>query len=264
MKVSHESPLILLEESRSYNDYDYALVHLFETNQTYYNFFKESLSMGREVVLDNSIFELGKAFNMEEFLYWVNLLQPTYYIVPDVLDDGAGTIANLHKWVEDYKPRLNYDGKMMCVVQGESYDEALKCYEEELKYADRLALSFNCKYYLDYSADKNSKEVLWMMGRLSTLFRMDREGWLDHTKEHHLLGVALPQEVQFYKHLDCITSVDTSNPVVHGLYGVKYKKWGLYDKKETKLVDLLETPNLTKEQTDCIYYNINLFKQFAN
>lgn len=30
MLVSHEVPLSLLEKSRSFNDYDYALVHLFE------------------------------------------------------------------------------------------------------------------------------------------------------------------------------------------------------------------------------------------
>ena len=30
MKISHESPLALLKISRAYNDYDYALVHLFE------------------------------------------------------------------------------------------------------------------------------------------------------------------------------------------------------------------------------------------
>ena len=30
MLVSHESPLCLLEKSRTYNDYSYALVHLFE------------------------------------------------------------------------------------------------------------------------------------------------------------------------------------------------------------------------------------------
>ena len=62
MLVSHESPISILEESKQYNDYDYALVHLFETQPEYLNFFKRSLAAGREVLLDNSIFELGKAF----------------------------------------------------------------------------------------------------------------------------------------------------------------------------------------------------------
>ena len=63
MLVSHESPISMLEKSRDYNDYDYALVHLFESHPKYYDFFKESLLMDRDVLLDNSIFELGEAFD---------------------------------------------------------------------------------------------------------------------------------------------------------------------------------------------------------
>ncbi len=63
MLVSHETPVSFLETSRRYNDYDYALVHLFETNPEYYSFFKSSKTLGREVLLDNSIFELGEAFD---------------------------------------------------------------------------------------------------------------------------------------------------------------------------------------------------------
>ena len=62
MLVSHESPISILDKSKDYNDYDYALVHLFETHPKYYNFFKESIKLGREVLLDNSIFELGESF----------------------------------------------------------------------------------------------------------------------------------------------------------------------------------------------------------
>ena len=50
MLVSHESPISILEESKTYNDYDYALVHLFETQPDYFNFFKRSLAAGREVL----------------------------------------------------------------------------------------------------------------------------------------------------------------------------------------------------------------------
>ena len=63
MLVSHETPISFLDESKSYNDYDYALVHLFETHPEYYSFFKSSLLEGREVLLDNSIFELKEAFD---------------------------------------------------------------------------------------------------------------------------------------------------------------------------------------------------------
>ena len=59
MKIAHESPLQLLEPSRQYNDYDYALVHLFEDGpKEYYDFFVKSLEQDRKVILDNSIFDV--------------------------------------------------------------------------------------------------------------------------------------------------------------------------------------------------------------
>ena len=40
IEVSHESPISILDKSLEYNDYAYALVHLFETHPDYYKFFK--------------------------------------------------------------------------------------------------------------------------------------------------------------------------------------------------------------------------------
>ena len=55
----------------------------------YYSFFKCSIAEGREVLLDNSIFELGTAFDSEKFAKYVEELKPTYYVVPDVLETIA-------------------------------------------------------------------------------------------------------------------------------------------------------------------------------
>ena len=98
MLISHESPISMLETSRSYNDYDYALVHLFKEHPEYFNFFVDSLKMGRHVLLDNSIFELGTAYEPDEFAYWVTRLKPTEYIVPDVLENTDETIQSFIKF----------------------------------------------------------------------------------------------------------------------------------------------------------------------
>ena len=43
------------------------LVHLFEEDQEYFNQFEEAINKGREVILDNSIFELEEAFDAVKF-----------------------------------------------------------------------------------------------------------------------------------------------------------------------------------------------------
>ena len=262
MKVSHESPLELLEASRSYNDYDYALVHLFETNKEYLDFFMKSKELGREILLDNSIFELGKSFEMSRFAYWVNYLKPTFYIIPDVLDDADSTIANIEKWMKEYAPTIDPSCKIMCVLQGKCYEDMVRCYKVAEKYADKIAISFNSAYFIDDNPDVD-EVYSWMLGRMNLIFRLDRDGVLNHNKMHHLLGVALPQEIQFYHNMSYITTVDTSNPVVHGMFKCRYSKDGLTYKKTTKLVDLLNH-HITKEEQEIIDFNIKQFKVFAS
>ena len=63
MMISHECPKALFQGSLDFNDYDYALVHLFDEDPEYLAFYKECVKQGRHVLLDNSIFELGTAYD---------------------------------------------------------------------------------------------------------------------------------------------------------------------------------------------------------
>jgi len=141
MKISHESPLSLLNTSRFYNDYDYALVHLFETEPEYYQFFVDSLAKGRHVILDNSIFELGTAFDSNRYAHWINELKPTEYIIPDALEDTLMTMDNALDFMEKHP---NLPGKKIGVVQGKNYTDLVNCYlyMDSVIRADKIAISF--------------------------------------------------------------------------------------------------------------------------
>ena len=161
MLVSHESPISILEESKTYNDYDYALVHLFEEYPEYYNFFVESLKQGREVILDNSIFELGVAFEQQEFAKWIEKLNPTFYIVPDVLEDADATMHSFEMWNKDFS---DMRGLKIGAVQGKNYRELVECYRYMVTNADLIAISFDYSYY-DITGYGSIKEQRWMDGR---------------------------------------------------------------------------------------------------
>ncbi len=88
IKIAHESPKSIFEEVQRFTDYDYALVHLFEEDEEYLKQFKQAATKGREIILDNSIFELEEAFDAEKFDKWVKYLKPTCYIIPDALEDA--------------------------------------------------------------------------------------------------------------------------------------------------------------------------------
>ena len=72
MKISHEVPLCLLEDSLDFNDYDYCLVHLLDKDKDYVDFFMKAKQQGRYIILDNSLHELGEAYHDSGLLYWVD------------------------------------------------------------------------------------------------------------------------------------------------------------------------------------------------
>lgn len=258
IKVSHESPITLLKESKTYNDYDYALVHLFEKYPEYYNFFKQSLLEGREVLLDNSIFELGTAFDSDKFAKAVEDLKPTYYIVPDVLEDGINTVKNFNTFINTYK---DLPGKKIGVVQGKTYDELCECYKYMSDFADYIALSFNLSYYIARGRGSTKLER-WKNGRISVISDWIKDGIWNWNKPHHLLGCGLANEFSWYvnNNIYNIRSIDTSNPVMAGIKGMRYSgDFGLDTKPEGLLAEHL-TVELTDDQKEDILYNVNCFK----
>lgn len=256
--VSHESPISILDQSVSYNDYDYALVHLFETYPAYYEFFKTSLARGREVLLDNSIFELGKAFDADKFANYVKELKPTYYIVPDILEDGYGTVKCFADFNAKYK---DLSGVKIGVVQGKTYDELVDCYRYMSDFADYIAISFDYSYYLVTGRGKTKLER-FCNGRQNFITDLILDGIWNSEKPHHLLGCSLAKEFRYYAdNITNIRSCDTSNPIVAGIKGLRYNgDLGLQDKPTQKLADLIEHKVTEKELSD-IFYNVNMFRK---
>lgn len=242
VKRFHEAPISIFDEVQSLTDGDYFLVHLFEENKEYLQKFYQAKEQGRETILDNSIFELGKAFDMDLFAEWVTKLEPTWYIVPDVLEDVKGTLSNLEKWNSKYADSFP-KSKKIAVVQGKNYSEIVHCYQQiDRSDVDMIAISFDYSHY-EFSVPHPNKYMSWMLGRVKLLGDLYKGGVLNTSKPHHLLGIALPGEGLFYKDYNWIYSIDSSNPVVHGIKGVEYiPNFGLFTKESQKLHEMINYP----------------------
>lgn len=262
--ISHESPISLLEASLKYNDYDYCLVHLMEQEPEYKKFFLNSSKNGRRILLDTSIFELGEAFDLDKYAFWVNELKPYEYILPDVLEDSYATQNNSKQFMDKYP---NLPGKKIGVVQGKNYAEIYECYRylDQVLNVDKIAISFDYSLYKSISWHPN-KWVSFMNGRVWLIAELLKMGVINKNKPHHLLGCSNPLEFSFYKHEDFnfIESIDTSSPIVHGMHGVQYEeKIGDWEKVSIKLADLINA-KLNDEQLTIIGRNIAKFRQYVS
>lgn len=266
MKVSHESPISILDLSRSYNDFDYALVHLFEEQPGYYTYFKSARdTYNREVLLDNSIFELGKSFDSVKFLEAATDLKPNMFIVPDVLEDSSATVDSFKVWQQTDKIKAVKDNcitKAIGAVQGKTWHELKECYKFMADNADMIAISFDFSYYQITGEGKTHLEK-WCTGRQRFITDLINTGVWNWSTPHHLLGCSLAKEFRYYvdRDINNIVSCDTSNPVVAAIHGLKYDAdYGLDNKPSTKLADLI-THNFTDDQLELVKYNTTMFKK---
>lgn len=266
MKVSHESPISILNDSRMYNDFDYALVHLFETHPAYYEYFKSARDLyDREVLLDNSIFELGKAFDTDKFLAAAIDLKPNMFIVPDVLESTAETVQSFHNWLTTGKIAQVKDHcvtKAIGAVQGKTWNELIGCYKFMADNADMIAISFDFSYY-DITGEGFTKYERWCSGRQRFISQLIEKGIWNWNKPHHLLGCSLAREFRYYvdNNIYNIVSCDTSNPIVAAIHDLKYDAdYGLPDKPSTKLADLIDY-NFSVDQLKLVNYNTSMFKK---
>lgn len=259
IETSHESPISILDKSLNYNDYCYALVHLFETHEKYFDFFKQAINNNVEVYLDNSIFELKESFDPEKYAEWIEKLQPNLYIVPDVLEDANATVNNFIQWDEKH----NFTGmNRMGVIQGRTWTDLVDCYRFMSQTADMIAISFDYSYYQGTGFGRTSLER-YCNGRQRFIQQLIQEGIWCWEKPHHLLGCSLAREFRYYvdHNIHNIKSVDTSNPIVAAMHELKYNdEYGLNTKPKTLLADMIEH-QVTDDETELIDYNTKMFKK---
>ena len=255
IKISHETPRCLLEDSIQFNDYQYALVHLLEDDEEYREHFLNYRQDPKSyIILDNSLHELGHAYNDAGLLKWVEELQPNEFIIPDVWCDRDASVVNARKWASIPLPE---GVEKVAVVQATTIHEAATCYQtyKDLGYK-KIAFSYGADYYNDVVPHPN-KDLGKALGRLSVISALYKTKIISQNDRIHLLGCAVPQEFGWYKGYECIESIDTSNPVMAALEGIRYNTWGLESKPKANMNDYyymfeeevdwdLLTDNLTK------------------
>lgn len=264
IKVSHESPISILQTSTLYNDFDYCLVHLLESHPKYYQFFKTARDVyKREVLLDNSIFELGHAFEGSKFLAAVLDLKPNMFIVPDVLEESRLTRDSFNSWKTNISQiKSEFTTKAIGAIQGKTWQEIIDCYKFMSDNADMIAISFDFSYY-EITGEGQTKLEQWCTGRQRLISQLIEKGIWNWDKPHHLLGCSLAREFRYYinHNIYNIVSCDTSNPIVAAIHGMQYDAdYGLPIKPSTKLADLI-THEITKDEMDIIEYNTKMFKK---
>ena len=260
VKISHEVPAQLLRESKHFNDYDYCLPHLLDQYKSYKDYFYQAKKEGRYIIMDNSLHELGKAYDTSRLLYWISELEPNEFIVPDVWENANRSVLNARTWASIELPE---GVTKVAVVQGKSYTEFATTYQSYKWFGyKKIAFSYGASWFGETFNHPNIY-ISKMMGRLKTITSLYKHNLISDFDRVHLLGCNLPQEYLYYKDFKFIESIDTSNPVIHGLEGIRYSEGGLLHKSNQK-IDKDFTQEITLKQKEDILHNVKMFKKINN
>jgi len=260
MKISHEVPICLLEDSLWFNDYQYCLPHLLDQSEEYKDFFIKAKKRGMYIIMDNSLHELGHAYDSERLLYWINELKPNEFIVPDVWQDKQGSIKNAREWS---KIELPAGVTKVAVVQAIDLMEAMNCYQayRDLGY-QKIAFSYGASYYNELSNHPNP-DLAKALGRIYMISHLYKIKLIKDDHRIHLLGCQVPQEFSWYKAMPFIETIDTSNPIMATLDGMEYESTGLQTKPKSNMNDnFYITPD--EIDYDLLSHNLGIFRELTN
>jgi len=257
MKISHEVPICLLEDSLRFNDYQYCLPHLLDQDEDYKNFFYKVKKQGVYIIMDNSLHELGHAYDESRLLHWINELKPNEFIVPDVWQNTSGSIVNAREWSSVILPK---EVTKVAVVQATNFTDAVVCYQtyKDLGYK-KIAFSYGAEYYLDHSNHPN-KNIAKSLGRIEVVSKMYSMNLIRNNDRVHLLGCQVPQEFSWYKDMPFIETIDTSNPIMATLDGIQYGRNGLTEKPKSNMNDSFYIDSINYELLD---WNLKTFRKLT-
>lgn len=237
IQISHEFPNYFYQNgyAESHTDYDYCLVHRYAENESYRDYMRNSSRKGRQVFIDNGVFELQTAFPGDTYAKEIEDLQPTYYLLPDVFNDLYKNIESQLDFYEKYGKSL--PGTPMSALQGKTsaeLAESFKILSHELPNDTRFALPFGSAAF-DNRGNSGGGRVYdpWLYNpediRYTPLrMALNRKKFLRlyhnilRERDFHLLGCKSLAEYDFWgKDFDksFIKSTDTSLPVAMTLQG---------------------------------------------
>ena len=207
--------------------------------------------------MDNSLHELGEAYNTARLLLWIDEIKPDEFIVPDVWEDYAASIRNAKQWS---KVELPEGVTKVAVVQAKSIYEAGLCVQayRDLGYK-KIAFSYGAEYYHEVCPHPN-KDLGKAIGRYMVISQLYNTKTLLPNDRVHLLGTASPIEFGMYKNMPFIESIDTSNPIMATIEGGVYSNMGL-DSKPTANMNNYQTIPIEEISEVILEYNIKMFRQ---
>ena len=270
IKISHEFPKNYYLEGFTEDlvDYQYCLAHRFLSDAAYRNYFYKYKDLGGEVYLDNSLYELGEAFDRSMYMKIIRTLKPDYYFLPDVFNQTTSNIESQLSFFKNANPISYLESKPVAVCHGMTPKDIISSFRilnSALPDYAMIAIPFGSHAWLNeeddpkYLRKSKCENDSARMAANRGIF-LNRYYKTLKKRNIHLLGCKGLREIPFINCLesaDFIRSIDTSLPVASALEDNEIKM----DYKPKFLID--KNFDMPVKNADLVRKNVEDFrKQF--
>lgn len=212
MELAHIVPISLLSAVPLQQSTHLVLSELVRSNEAYSRFYAERGQEGDRIILDNPVHE-DRPVSIDHWLEAVDIIMPEVAVIPDVIDSGTETLANIEKALEVFTSR-GYSGiELMAVPHAETQQGWLQCASRisQIKEISWLGISLERRFGNDPYALGRRRERVDMLNCFPE--RFDRF-------KLHLLGVSeAASELSGDPIWKRATSADTGEFAVWNLLG---------------------------------------------
>jgi hypothetical protein len=238
MKLSLEIPTVYLMDFSPLCDLDFVLAHRVLEDERYADFFFRR-PKGRELILDNSMHELGgNPLSVGEIGEAAKRCRADYVCAPDKL----GEVQKNLDWFKDTHRLLGDQFKIATVLTGHDGPQRSQ-FLQNVRHADMLCLAYRTPR-LDWFKE-HSQELITYFSRI------------------HLFGVNELEELRSFSERPLHHfSVDTGKPIKWGVQKERLNRTGGIRHAPLPSLDLLSVRSLSCAQMEAVLWNIAYLRTF--
>lgn len=249
MKIAIITPIPDLNKYATLSDYHLTLAHLALESDEYVSFYKDRVSKGDFVILDNSAHELGEGLDVDTCIKVAKAMNACEMVLPDKIGDGEITLKMAKESLDKVRAQLP-GTQVMAVPQGKTIYEYKKCLEGLLNIGvDTIGIAKSSEL-LDGGINTSIEAIL----DTKTNVNMHLLGWGKNMNALYKVGLL---------YSDRIRGTDSAKALT-------YARAGLYINLDPYGVQ----PGLTQRQADFFgvsiehdaqaLHNVNVFRSWAN
>jgi len=260
VKIAHVVPASNLDLSFA-GDFYFCLAHLALQDPEYKRFFIDRVKEGREVYLDNGVWETGTPIEETSMIELAIEMQPAYVYAPDYMNDFQSTVEATISFGDRASNTRGFNSKIIGVMQGNTMQEWIKCALVLSKLPENIChtIAVNTLFLQDAYEYEIEEGARRSKTRLEVLMYIERHIH-SFKKQIYCTGFGAPVDAEELPKFTWISGVDTAIACALAAENTVITP---NNYKSIKPKSKIDTITLTEEQISFAKYNIRVLNAFT-